>query len=214
MTDIARRDVLRAGGLALGLGAVVAACSSSDDDPAPEVREDVETTSEEAERGSTDVVLLNTALSLEVLVFDTYQVGADFSLAQTPSVLDLMALLQQHHAEHRETLRALVEAAEAEPFTTANPVVKAALVDPSLVSVSVEQDFIRLVHDLEQACAQLYVHAATELSTTELRGSVMSIAAVASRRATVLDLLGDLANQRVAVFPTANPLPSDAIVPG
>lgn len=214
MTDIARRDVLGAGGLALGFGALVAACSSSDDDPAPDVQEDVETTTEEPDRGADDVVLLNTALSLEVLVFDTYQVGVDFSLAQTASVLDVMALLQQHHAEHRETLRVLVEAADAEPFMTANPVVKAALVDPSLVSVSVEQDFIRLVHDLEQACAQLYVHAATELSTVELRSTVMSIGAVASRRATVLDLIGDLANQHVAIFPTANPLPSDAIVPG
>ena len=211
MTTRDRRDVLRLGGLAVSLGALVAACST-DDDRLPAGPGDVETSSE-ASRGPSDVSLLNTALSLEILVHDTYQAGSDFALAATDEVVAVTALLQQHHVEHRATLTALVEAAAGEPFETANPVVKAALVDPRLASVTAERDFVRLCHDLELACAQLYVHVATIVSTGELRSAAMSIGAVASRRATVLDLLADLGNQRVATYPTENPLPSDAIVP-
>lgn len=212
MTSHDRRDVLRIGGLAIGLGAVVAACSSGDD-AAPEAVEPVETDTEAAARGTSDLSLLNTALSLEILVDDTYRIGFEFALAQSDAVVEAATLLQQQHVEHRATLTALIEAAEGEPFETANPVVKAALVDPSLVSVTVERDFVRLVHDLELACAQLYVHTATAVNDPSLRSAAMSIGAVASRRATVLDLLGDLGNQRVATYPTDNPLPSDAIVP-
>lgn len=211
-----RRDVLRLGGLLAAGGVLASACSSDDPPPVEDTGGPADRTPSPVEPAGADidVGLLNTVLSIEVLAIDTYQVAADFSLVERAEVVDVAARFQQHHREHRDVLIAAVEAAGGEPFTTANPVVKAALVDPSLVSVSVEQDFIRLVHDLELACAQLYVHAAIELSSAELRSTAMSIGAVASRRATVLDLIGDLANQRVAIFPTANPLPSDAIVPG
>ncbi|HEY1116462.1 MAG TPA: ferritin-like domain-containing protein [Acidimicrobiales bacterium] len=212
MTSHDRRDVLRIGGLAVGLGVVVAACRSGDDAP-PAAVDDVATDTEPVAPGTSDLSLLNTALSLEILVDDTYRTGFELALAQSDAVVEVATLLQQHHVEHRATLTALIEAAEGEPFETANPVVKAALVDPSLMSVAVERDFVRLVHDLELACAQLYVHMATALDDPAVRSAAMSIGAVASRRATVLDLLGDLGNERVATYPTDNPLPSDAIVP-
>lgn len=211
MTSHDRRDVLRIGGLAVGLGVVVAACSSGDDAP-PAAVDDVETDTEPVAPRTSDLSLLNTALSLEILVDDTYRTGFELALAQSDAVVEVATLLQQHHVEHRATLTALIEAADGEPFETANPVVKAALVDPSLMSVAVERDFVRLVHDLELACAQLYVHMATALGDPAVRSAAMSIGAVASRRATVLDLLGDLGNERVATYPTDNPLPSDAIV--
>src|SRR3546814_15082043 len=96
-------------------------------------------------------------------------IGFECGMAQSDAVIEAATLLQQHHVEHRATLTALVEAAEGEPFETANPVVKAALVDPSLVSVTVERDFVRLVHDLELACAQLYVHIATAVNSSDAR---------------------------------------------
>lgn len=212
MTELGRRDVLRAGGLTLSFGALVTACSS-DDDPAIEVADDVETETAGPERVASDLALANTALSLEVLVFDMYQAGSDFALVQSDPLLESVPILQQHHADHRATLTVLVEAADGEPFTTANPVVKAGLVDPRLLSVATERDFIRLARDLEQTCAQLYVHIATSVSAPELRSTAMSIGAVASRRAAVLDLLGDLGNERPALIPSENPLPSDAVIP-
>lgn len=211
-----RRDVLRVGGLAIATSALVAACSSDRDRAAPDVEADAtETpTTGAPDSGTDDVSLLNTALSLAVLIIDTYQVGFDFSLVTSGPAVEAVTRFRQHHGEHRDVLIAAVEAAGAEPFTTANPVVKAALVDPSLVSVTVEEDFITLARDLEQAAAQLHVHAATLLSTPELRSIAMSIAGVDARHTTILDLLGDLGKERVATYPTDNPLPSDAVVSG
>src|SRR3546814_19524577 len=134
-------------------------------------------------------------------------------MAQSDAVIEAATLLQQHHVEHRATLTALVEAAEGEPFETANPVVKAALVDPSLVSVTVERDFVRLVHDLELACAPPYVHIATAVNEPGLRSAALSLGSVDSRRATVLDLLRDLGHPQVAPSPPDTPLPSDALPP-
>ena len=211
MNPIARRDLLRAGGATLALAAAVTACSSGDDEPAG--ADQAERTEDRSERRPSDLALLNTALSLEVLVFDMYQAGSDFGLVQSDRVLEAILLLQQHHAEHRDVLTALVEAAEGEPFTTANPVVKAALVDPTLLSVTAERDFVQLARDLEQSCAQLYVHVASSVRAPELRTTATSFGAAASRRAIVLDLLGDLGGERTAFVPAENPLPADAVVP-
>lgn len=210
MTSIARRELLRSAGAMLAVAAACTACSSGDDEadaPEPSRRTDGG-----PERRPSDVALLNTALSLEVLVFDTYQAGTDSGFAQTDRVLAAVRLLQQHHAEHRDALVALVEAAEGEPFTTANPVVKAGLVDPTLLSVTAERDFVQLARDLEQSCAQLYVHLASSVTAPELRTTATSFGAAASRRATVLGLIGDLGGERTAFVPAENPLPSDAVV--
>lgn len=220
-----RRDVLRFGGMAVTFGAVLAACSADDEPSAsdPEAEADAEAEAEaEAERteareladADVDVSLLNTALSLEVLAVDTYQAAFDSGLIQSSPVLEAATLFQQHHREHRDALIGAVESAGAEPFLTPNPVVRAALVDPSLASISGEGDFLTLARDLEQASAQLHVHATTSLSTQALRSTAMSIAGVAARRSKLLVLLGDLGAERLAFVPTDNPLPSDAVVPG
>lgn len=209
-----RRDLLRLGTTGIALSAVLAACSS-DDEPTPEP-DDTDPTEEERTEPSAEpdveVSLLNTALSLEVLIVDTYQVAFDYALVTSSEVTEVVTLFQQHHREHRDVLFAAVEDAGGDPFTTANPVVKAALVDPSLVSVTVEEDFITLARDLEQAAAQLHVHATSLLETPALRSSAMAMAGVDARHATVLDLLGDLGKERLAFVPTDNPLPSDAVV--
>lgn len=214
---LSRRELLRVGGLTVAMGAVLAACSADDDDAAPEAEPEgteERSTTTEGPDPEVDVSLLNTALSLEVLIVDTYQVAFDFALVQSRAVVDAATLFRQHHQAARDVLIAAVEAADGEPFTTANPVVKAALVDPSLVSVTVERDFLTLARDLEQAAAQLLVHTAARSGAPELRATAMSIAGAAARRARVLDLLGGLGNERLALVPLDNPLPSDAVVTG
>lgn len=210
-----RRHVLRIGGLGIISASLLAACGDDDDaEPPPDTspREDDEVA--EASGPGMDVVLANTALSLEILAVDAYQIIIESPLVETAAFVDAATLFQSHHAEHRDALVATVEAVEATPFTTANPVVKAALVDPLVFAAAGEGDLIRLAYDLEQAAAQTYVYAATALSTPRLRSTVMTIGGIASRHATILDALGELGNERPAFLPSTNPLPEDAMVTG
>lgn len=214
-----RRRAIRIGGTALAGAAVLAACGGDDDDDAapPETPDDGDDRDGSAEEVETDadrdVVLVNTALSLEVLAVDTYQVLLESPLVTSATTIDVATVFQSHHAQHREALVPLVEAAGAEPFLTANPVVKAAFVDPQIFNAAAEADLVRLAWDLEQAAAQTYVHAATALSTAAQRSTVMTISGVEARHAAILDLLGELAKEEQAVYPADSPLPSDAIVP-
>lgn len=214
-----RRQVLRIGGIGLAGAAVLAACSEDDrgDQPpstAPLDEPDDEDDADVIEDDGLDLVLVNTAISLEVLVIDTYRFVLDSGLLPTPVLRDAVDLFGQHHAEHRDALVAVVEAAGEEPFTVANAVVKAATVDPLLLAATSEGDVVRLAHDLEQAAAQTYVHAAAALSTAELRATAIRIAGVESRHAAVLDAAGDLSNSKPAVVPADNPLPLEAMVTG
>ena len=211
--DPARRRLLHVGGLTVALGTLVAACSG-DDGPTPAGSSSRDAPVTEPEGGASDVALLNTALSLEVLAFDTYQLALDGGLVERREVADALALFQQHHAEHRATLFATVEADGQEPFDTANPVMKVVLVNPALDSLAAEADLVRLARDLEHLCTQLSVHVASQFDTPDRRSGIMRIGATASRRAAFLDLLGDLGSEQVARYPTSNPLPSDAVVPG
>lgn len=211
-----RRQVLRIGGTALAGSALLAACGDDDEGAPPETPDDEDddvATDDVASAADRDVVLVNTALSLEVLAVDTYQVLLESPLVTSAEVVDVATVFQSHHAQHREALLPLVEAAGAEPFLTANPVVKAAFVDPQILGAAAEADLVRLAWDVEQAAAQTYVHAATALSTAAQRSTVMTISGVEARHAAILDLLAELGKEEQAVYPADSPLPSDAIVP-
>lgn len=211
-----RRQVLRVGGLAIAGSAVLAACGGDDGGDDARTERPSPTTQPTGPGGppgpELDVVLANTALSLEVLAVDTYQVGLDVGLVQTAPVREAVLMFQAHHAAHRDALIAVVQAAGVEPFTTANPVVKAAFVDPALYSAAGEGDLVRLARDVEQAAAQTYVYAAGTLSTAELRWQAMSIGGVEARHAAVLDAIGELSDEQPARYPSTNPLPRDAMV--
>ena len=164
-----------------------------------------------------DIVLANTAISLEVLAIDTYQAGIDSGLVTTKAVADAAKLFQEHHVAHRDALIATVDQAGGTPFNQTNAVVKSALVDPALSKAASEADVVALAFDLENAAAQTYVFAATALSTPALRSTIMTIGGVESRHATILGQVAGFDTGRV--FPGAfsssdNPLPEGAVITG
>jgi len=212
-----RRQVLRIGGLAIAGAAVLGACS--DDEAGRERALPTSTTTTApaevlAPGPDTDVVLVNTALSLEVLAIDAYRRAGELGLVTSSPVVEAFAMFQAHHDAHRDVLAGVIEAAGAEPFAVPNPVVRVAFVDPGLQGATTEGDLVRLAHDIERAAAQTYVWATGTLSTADLRGTAMSIGAVESRHAAVLDAIGELAEEAPARSPRTNPLPTDALVEG
>lgn len=207
-----RRQFFKIGGATIAGAALLAACGDDDDTAeAPTSGEGGEDGGEDG-GGNMDIVLANTAISLEILAVDTYQVAIDSGLVTTQAVADAAGLFQQHHQEHADALAGVVGDGA---YDQANAAVKTALVDPAVEAASAEGDIIKLAFDLETAAAQTYVFAAGALSTPELRSTIMTIGGVESRHATIL---GQVAMFDTAtVFPNAfyasdNPLPEGAVI--
>lgn len=204
-----RRQFFRVGGATIAGAALLAACGDDDDvTAAPVSGDDDSTTTTEGETGNgeMDIILANTAISLEILAVDTYQVAIDSGLVETPAVADAAGLFQQHHQEHADALAGVVGDGA---YDQANEAVKAALVDPAVESASAEADIIQLAFDLETAAAQTYVFAAGALSTPELRSTIMTIGGVESRHATILGQVAMYETATVfpnAFYPSENPL--------
>ncbi len=208
-----RRQFFKVGGATLAGAALLAACGDDDEATSGEVP-DESGSGDQTDGPNMDIVLANTAISLEVLAVDTYDIAVASGLVETAAVADAAVLFQSHHADHRDALIGVVEQAGATPFTEANAVVKSAIVDPAVSSATTEADIIAIAYELEQAAAQTYVFAATALSTPGLRSTIMTIGGVEARHATVLDAVGALGKDKPAFFPSTNPLPEDAVITG
>lgn len=212
-----RRQFFKIGGATIAGAALLAACGDDDDTAqAPITGEGGGNGSGEGggDDDNMDIVLANTAISLEILAVDTYQVAIDSGLVTTQAVADAAVLFQDHHQQHADALAGVVGDGA---YDQANVAVKTAIVDPAVEGASSEADIIQLAFDLETAAAQTYVFAAGALSTPELRSTIMTIGGVESRHATIL---GRVAEYDVAtVFPNAfysseNPLPEGAVISG
>ncbi len=213
-----RRQFFKVGGAAIAGAALLAACG--DDDSATPVSGDSgsssSTTTANNGSGNMDLVLANTATSLEVLAINTYQTAIDSGLVTTPAVGDAAKLFQSHHQDHRDALVATVQQAGGTPYTDTNEVVKKALVDPALAADNLDEAaIISLAFQLETAAAQTYVFAATALSAPELRSTIMTIGGVERRHATILGEVAAYDNAKI--FPSAfsksdNPLPDGAVI--
>lgn len=215
-----RRQFLRIGGIAIGGAAVLAACGDDDDEGSATTTSSGNGSGNDNGNGgdpNMDIVLANTAISLEVLAILAYETAAGSGLVETPAIGEAAALFKSHHEEHRDALIATVEGAGATAFTEANAVVKEAIVDPAVANASSEADIINLAFDLETAAAQTYVFAATALSTPQLRSTIMTIGGVENRHAQILAAVGGKTFEERfpnAFLPSENPLPEGAVITG
>ncbi len=208
-----RRQFFKIGGATIAGAALLAACGDDDDTAeAPTSGDGGGNGDGEGDGGNMDIVLANTAISLEILAVDTYQVAIDSGLVTTQAVADAAGLFQQHHQEHADALAGVVGDGA---YDQANAAVKTALVDPAVEGASSEADIIKLAFDLETAAAQTYVFAAGALSTPELRSTIMTIGGVESRHATILGRVAEYDVATVfpnAFYPSDNPLPEGAVI--
>lgn len=206
-----RRGFLRIGGIGIAGAALLAACGDDDDPSATPLGGAAD------DGAATDIVLANTAISLETLAIDTYTVAAESGLVESAAVAAAATLFAEHHVAHRDALVATVDGAGATPFTGTNAAVKSAIVDPALAAATTEADVIALAYELETAAAQTYVYAAGVLSTPRLRSTIMTIGGIEARHAAVLGQVGSLGVDTVfpnAFFPAENPLPEAGVITG
>jgi ferritin-like protein len=213
--NLDRRQFMKAGGLSL-LGAAIAACTNDKPKAATGQTTTTQPTTTSSGASPSDITLLKTAASLEVLAVGVYQRAAAAALIKDPATLDALTLYLSHHTTHQLTINAWLQEAEVSAVTTPNSVMDKSIFQPALAAAKTQDDIITLLFTLEEVITQTYVYSSNILTRPEHRVAVMTIAATQARHRALLGFT--FAEQSVDdLFPTSfseskNPLPADAIV--
>jgi hypothetical protein len=217
----ARRQLLRIGGVAIGGAALLAACGDDDGGSAATTSAAAPTasgptTTAAATAATMDLSLAKTAASLEALAVATYDIAVASGLVENAAIGDAAKLFRDHHQAHLDALNGVVTQAGATRITEPNAAVKKAVVDPAVAAAKTEADIVALAFALEDAAAQTYVFAATQLSKPALRSTIMTIGGVEARHRAILGFVAQ-AKSPAAIFPSGffkadNPLPADALI--
>jgi hypothetical protein len=198
---INRRRLLQTGGLAVSLGAVLAACGDDDETesapgrvgyappatPLPTVEKN-------------DAVWLRTASSIEYTILDVYarttETGALDATAQ--ALIDRFA---EDHAAHAEVLAGLTEEAGGEPYECANAWYVVRTVDPIFTQITGSdemniapsddpaRDLLTVSNAFESLSGAMYQQMCEVLTVPELRAEVMAISAEEARQAAAVAML-------------------------
>jgi hypothetical protein len=175
-----RRRFLQMSGLGVAGAAVLAACGNGGGSGSAS-----ETTTTEGTTGASDVTILRTASSLEVLAADVYQKAIDSGLVTTAAVLDAMKLFQAQHKEHAGLFQGATKKLGGKPFEKANAVVLAQL-QPAIAGLKDEPSAVKLALDLENTAAATYVASTGTFDDATLNQAVMAVGGVEGRHVAVL----------------------------
>lgn len=183
-----RRRFLTIGGMSVASAAIFAACGSSSHTqttptttvPAP-VASTVPTSA-----ATTDVTILRTASSLEVLAVDTYATAIKSGLVTSPAVAAAAKDFMNQHAQHAQAFEAATRTAGGTPYTNPNPVVKAQVIDPAIAKLKTQADVVALAYDLETAAAATYVSTIGAFTNDKYNSAAAAVAGVESRHIVVL----------------------------
>ena len=187
-----RRQFLQIGGVTVLGAAVLAACGSDKKDTA------VSGTSGGSAAGSTaassssgaggmDLVLARTAASIEALAIAAYKAAGDSGKVTDKTVGAVATLFSDHHKQHMDALNGVIKGAGGKEVTEPNAAIKKALVDPVTGDPALDMaKIVKLAYDLESAASQTYTFASTQLSTPQLRSTLMTIGCIEKRHAAII----------------------------
>lgn len=183
--SVSRRTILRSAGLVGASAAFIAACGDPVNE-APTRLGEAPTTTALPSADVDDVVLLRTAMSMEALV----HLALTSDAVAGSSEAAVMAAFAKHHEAHLNVLAGLVTARGGEPYTEANPKLRAVYGDSAIQLVAgsdrVDDDAKSLAHALEALLAATYQNFVTSTTEAALRADMMRLGASASRHAAVL----------------------------
>jgi len=187
---IDRRTLLRSGGLALSLGAVLAACGDDRGgleepgrigiapprEPLPDAPVD-------------DIVLLRTAQSVEHTAVELYGIIEGLGVLDG-STAALAQRFSENHAAHAAVIGGLITARGGEEFACANPWMMDRVFGPALEVMEdtddLRRDALNTAHAIENLAGATYQLFTGFFDDAELRQPVMEIGAEDHRQAAVL----------------------------
>lgn len=180
-----RRKFMKIGGLTVATAAIFAACGDDDDDSgaADKAAGTDKMTGDDA--ATSDITILRTASSLEVLAVEVYQKAIDSGLVKTAAVGDAAKLFQAQHKEHAALFQGATKKLGGKVMTEANPVVLQSLQGP-IAALADETGVVNLALMLEQAAAATYQSTVGAFKDLTLNQAAMSVGGVESRHVAVL----------------------------
>jgi hypothetical protein len=185
-SGINRRKFVMFGGAAIATSAVIAACKGA----TPPVSVAPPTSATTVLVGSPrDLALLNTAISLEALAQAVYTEVVAGTLVTTSTTQDLLKLFQTQHGEHQDELTRTVSAAGGKPFTQANPVIMAQVVQPRLAALKTEADVVSLAYDLEHMLAATCQAGVGTFDHATLNTLLIQIGAIEARHCALWSII-------------------------
>lgn len=188
-----RRQLFRVGGATILGAAVLAACGSDDDSGTAESGNGPTTTQGATGGGGMDLTLAKTAVSVENLAVAAYTTAIDSGLVTDRTVADAAATFRDHHQAHADALNGVVTGAGQSAITEPNAVLFEALVQPVLDAGPTQESIIGLAYELETAAVQAYTFAGGNLSTPQLRSTIMTIGGIEARHAAILKMVAQAA---------------------
>jgi rubrerythrin len=221
-----RRSFLRVGGLTVAGSAFLAACGSSTKGSqsgttlpstttavgAPNTDAPTTTGPPTADEKKTDLGLLRTSTSLELLAVAVY--GEAEPLLKSVELRATARLFARQHREHAQQLQAATSEGfgAKEVYKKPNAVLKKNLVDLELPTLLTDADIVRFAMSLEDTAAATYVSAAGELSSAKLRQAIMAIGGIEARHAAILAHVLNTPVPTDALWSTQDSVSSDAFV--
>ncbi len=185
-----RRQLLRNGGLALSMGAIVAACGSGRSGSDAPGRLGVADTAPEVGNSEVDdAVLLRTAQSLEYTALAVYDAaGATGALTSAESAL--AARFVADHTGHAASLGSLISDIGGDDFTCPNPFLMDRAVGPILGALDgsddLHRDLLNIAHAFEALAGASYQALVSALTEPRLRSEAMRIGGDENRHAAAL----------------------------
>ena len=188
--SLGRRQLLRNGGLALSMGAIVAACGSNRGGSTNPGRLGVADEAPELDQPPIDdVVLLRTAQSLEYTALAVYAAaGATGELSSAESALT--GRFVEDHTGHAARIGSLISDHGGAEFLCPNPFIMDRAVGPILGALDgsddVHRDLLNIAHGFESLAGATYQALVGSLADLALRKEMMRIGGEENRHATAL----------------------------
>jgi hypothetical protein len=211
-----RRSFLTLGGVTVAGSAVLVGCASPKKNQLP-VTGTTEappssTTTTAPGSAETDLTLLRTAQSIEVLAISAYADALKSGLLTTPAIVDAITLFKNQHSDHANLLASTIRTIGGTPFDTANNYLDVTIVQPGLAAAKTELEVVALATTLEDTAAQTYTLAGGVLTTSQLRAAAMSIGATEARHLTLLLGVQNLNPVPLAFMPTRKSTPEESYI--
>lgn len=213
-----RRELLRNGGIALSLGAILAACGSDRSGPTNPGKIGVELLPEEESLDTTvdDAVILRTLQSLE---YTTVAMHTILAGSLSGDALALAERLIADHQRHADEVGALVTQVGGTPFECSNPFLMERVVTPLSNALAgsddATRDALEIANGFETIVAASYQAMVEQLSDGSLRAPTMAIGNESARQSSVVALATDpeavapeLGTPSESEFPTFYAIPA------